>query len=680
MNNNLITTSYAKEHLSSVIKELDNSSTNTQTNDIVEDLVKKVTGSEYSSLWIYDSNQSVLFRERANATPREVSVESKEGLLYRCFAMQTTVVTNYLASEKNYVAKIDNPDNIKMKSKIMIPLVDEGVFLGIVTAYSSISQMKKFDTNDVELLNAIVPFVINAVYKIKDDLLKSDAKEKRTSDSISKLDDIKEQRKNLQTSQEVLDYVANIVHDIRTPSNGLFGFLEILEEQIQDERLKSYISHAKESAQLISDLTTSILDGVSTSREQAQSKNELVSPFKFFGNIANIFSATMYQKKISYNIYIDPLLPKEIEVESIKLKRVIMNLIGNANKFTPENQTIEFSVRYKQKDKKIHIFVKDSGIGIAKEKQEEIFEAFTQAEDNTNLEYGGTGLGLAISAGYVKELGGKLCVDSESDKGSTFYFDIPAKAKDEGLKFTPVDGKKIEIAVLMKKENNFIASNMARYLVKMGVSKLSALSSLSKVSPSTTHIIVFEDMLNMEVFEFVKSKKLKMLVVEENFLSLEKRNLDGASLVSQYEYFAENLYTFIDEKKLPRVLIVDDDKISVDLVKIMLEDELCNIDVAYDGQEGLDLLMDSISNNSPYSLIYSDANMPIMSGKKMLRKYKEQTKKRGIENILSVSISGDVYKKGHEEEEFDIYLGKPFRREDIRSVFYKSIQKGTSNE
>jgi len=673
MNNNLITTTYAKEHLNSVIKQLNKSSSNTQTNNIVEDLVKNITGSEYSSLWIYDSSKSILFRNRENSTPTEVSVKSKEGLLYRCFATKTTIITNYLASEKNYVAKIDNPDGIKMKSKIMIPLIDEGVFLGIVTAYSSVSQMKKFTSNDIELFNAIIPFVINAVYKIKDDLSESEVVDKRSTESINQLDDIKEQRKNLQTSQEVLDYVSNIVHDIRTPSNGLFGFLDILEEQIHDERLKEYIRHAKESAKLISELTTSILDGVSTSREQAKIKNEIVSPFKFFGNIANIFSATMYQKNISYNIYIDPLLPKEIEVESIKLKRIIMNLIGNANKFTPENETIEFSVRYKQKDKKIHIFVKDSGIGIANEKQKEIFEAFTQAEDNTSAKYGGTGLGLAISAAYVKELGGKLCVDSELEKGSTFYFDLPAKVEDEELKFTPINNKNIEIAVLMKQENSFIASNMARYLVKMGAHKLSALSSVNKISSNTTHVIVFENMLNMEVFEYVKSNKLKMLVVEENFLSLEERNLDGASLISQYEYFAENLYNFIDKKRLPRVLVVDDDRISVDLVRIMLEDELCDIDVAYNGQEGLALLQDSIVNDTPYSILYSDANMPIMSGKEMLEKYKEQTKRKGIENVLSVSISGDIKNKDNDSNGFDIYLGKPFKKEEVKSIFNKSI-------
>lgn len=691
MNNNLMT-------IKDINKQLNKSSSTTQANNIVEDLVKNIVGTQYSSLWIYDSSKSILFRTRENSTTQEISVQSKEGLLYRCFATQTTIVTNYLASEKDYVGKVDNPDNIKIKSKIMIPLIDEGVFLGIVTAYTSVSRMKIFSENDTELLNVIVPFVISAVNKIND-LLKNKGLDVssvadgrrtgsaadrrstgstiniRSTDNTSQLEDIKKLRANLQTSQEVLDHVANIVHDIRTPSNGLFGFLDILEEQIQDERLKGYISHAKESAQLINELTTSILDGVSTSREQSQTKNELVSPFKFFGNIANIFSATMYQKQISYNIYIDPLLPKEVEVESIKLKRIIMNLIGNANKFTPENKTIEFSVRYKQKDKKIHIFVKDSGIGIANEKQKEIFDAFTQAEDNTSSKYGGTGLGLAISAAYVKELGGKLCVDSELEKGSTFYFDIPVKVKCTELKFTPIHNKNIEIVALMKQKNIFIAGNIARYLAKMGTDKLLGTSRLSNVPSSATHIIVFEKMLNIEVSEFIKAKKLKMLVVEENFLSLEKVNLDGASLVSQYEYFAENLYTFIDEKNLPKVLIVDDDKISVDLVRVILEDELCKIDVAYNGEEGLDLLVNSIVNNSPYSIVYSDSNMPIMSGQEMLYKYKKQAKKRGIENVLTVSISGDICEKDNDSSEFDIYIGKPLKKEDIKSVFNESIQQ-----
>jgi len=679
-----------KQQLNKTIEKIKDNSNNIEINKIVENLVTTITGAEYSSIWIYD-NKSLLFRERDNTTPREVSIEKKKGLLYRCFATKQTIVTNYLASEKEYDAEIDNPDNIKMKSKIMIPLLDDEKFLGIATAYSSVREVKKFDSNDLELFNAVIPFIINAIYKMQSNSCEpkdsseikysrrgsdkvKDTFNKRSTDSMTQLEHIEEQRVNVQTPQEVLDYIANIVHDIRTPSNGLFGFLELLEEQIEDERLKKYISHAKDSASLINELTTSILDGVSTKREMEKSKPITVSPFKYFGDIAEIFSSVMYKKQINYNIFIDPLLPKEITVEGIKLKRIIMNLIGNANKFTAQNQTIEFSVRYKQKDEKIHIFVQDSGIGIAKEKQEQIFEAFKQAQDDTALTYGGTGLGLAISAKYVKELGGKLLLESELDKGSTFYFDISIKVDDNETKFKEIDNKNIEVAILMNKKNSFVANHIARYLVKMGIEtdNIKATSSLEKVSSTATHLISFENMLSIDIFSSAKIKKLKLLVVEENFLTLHKENLDGADVISQYGYFAENLYNFINLKRVPKILIVDDDQLSVVLIKTMLSDELCKVDFAYDGMSGLDMIKEAIDDDTHYDIIYSDMNMPLLSGIEMLKSCRALEKVKGLKPTYSVSISGDLDKG---DDEFDVYLGKPFNKREIKTMLYNSVLK-----
>ncbi len=668
-----------KQQLNISIEKIKNSTNSIEINTIIETLIKSITGSEYSSIWVFD-NRYTLLRERDNSTPRELSLEQKKGLLYKCFATKKTIFTNYLASEKNYNVEIDNPDNIKMKSKIMIPLIDSGNLIGIATAYSSIKQMKKFDSHDIELFNAIIPFIIDSVYKMKEnsttnqDNPKADRRKnnnnftRRATDSINNLKSIEESMQNSQTPQEILDYVANIVHDIRTPSNGLFGFLEILEEQIPDARLKKYISHAKESALLINTLTTSILDSVSSKREISQSKKETVSSFRFFGDIAEMFSSTMHKKEINYNIFIDPLLPKDIVVESIKLKRIIMNLIGNASKFTPQNKTIDFSVRYKQKEKKIHIFVQDTGIGIAKEKQEQIFEAFKQAEDDTNLTYGGTGLGLAICAGYVKELGGKLSIDSKLDKGSTFYFDIPIEVQDEKLKFKQINNQYINIAILMSKKNSLVANNIARYLVKMGINvdKIKAISSLNLLDTNTTHLISFENMLSIDTFIAVKEKGLKSLVVEENFLTLNKNNLEGSLLISQYGYFAETLYNFADVKNTPKVLIVEDDEISILLLKTILSDEICTVDVAFNGEDGLRMLEDALKENQPYNIIYTDDNMPIMNGVEMIKKYKTVKKS---EQTYCVSISGDI-SSDEDAKLYNIYIGKPFRKKDIKATFY----------
>jgi signal transduction histidine kinase len=98
------------------------------------------------------------------------------------------------------------------------------------------------------------------------------------------------------------------------------------------------------------------------------------NPSKFFANIAETFSANMYNKGIIFNIYLDPLLPKEITVEDVILKRVLMNLLNNAYKFTPAKHSVTFSVEYDKEGQRLKIAVSDTGIGIAKEKQEEIFK------------------------------------------------------------------------------------------------------------------------------------------------------------------------------------------------------------------------------------------------------------------------------------------------------------------
>jgi len=168
----------------------------------------------------------------------------------------------------------------------------------------------------------------------------------------------------------------------------------------------------------------------------------------------------MYNKGIIFNIYLDPLLPKEITVEDVILKRVLMNLLNNAYKFTPAKHSVTFSVEYDKEGQRLKIAVSDTGIGIAKEKQEEIFKAFTQAEEDTKLNYGGTGLGLAISAEYVHELGGKLKLKSELDKGSSFYFTLPLEINKPEHMFSPVSDDTLRIAVFMSKENLESSKNL----------------------------------------------------------------------------------------------------------------------------------------------------------------------------------------------------------------------------
>ena len=159
------------------------------------------------------------------------------------------------------------------------------------------------------------------------------------------------------------------------------------------------------------------------------------------------------------------------------------------------------------------------------------------------------------------------------------------------------------------------------------------------------------------------------LVVEENFLSLKADHISGiAGIISQYDFYGEKLYVYVAPQRPLKILIVEDDRISVELVRTMLEEEYCQIDVAYSGEEGLTLLEQALSEGKPYDLLFSDQSMPGLSGLEMIRRYRELEEQAGKKGRLRiVSISGEP--AGSDSEGlFDHYAGKPFKKSEIVGV------------
>ena len=665
-----------ENQLKETTKEVDAANSNVEINKIVENLLVTLMDAEFSSIWFYDEKKSQLLRERLDGI-REISINEKRGVLYKCFMTKEEGIYNYLTSEKDYVSSIDNPDEIKMKSKIMLPLISSDNFLGIVTVYTSIKKIKFFTEDDLELLKAISPYIIDIIYKMHPQAkveIKAENCIRAESEVLNKAKEIEESRKDVETSDETLAFMSNTIHDIRTPANTLFGFLDLLEEQINDPRLKQYLLNAKESAGFINDLTSSILDRISSHREREESVKEQIDSIKFFSGVAEMFSSNMYSKNLNYNVFIDPSMPKEIITEPLKLKRIIMNLINNAYKFTATNKSIEFSVRYKREDKRLFISVKDTGIGIAKEKQQEIFEAFKQADDTTVLNYGGTGLGLAISSGYVKDLGGFFSLKSETDKGSEFSFDIAVDSVDETVSFKKIDNKEIKIAILMDIKNKFSANNIVRYLTRVGIDKnqIVPVASLSDYPSGITHLIAFQNKIDASIIADSVANSLKCLIVEESLFSISKDDFHhSCEIMSQYTCFINELYAFINVVEAPKVLIVDDDKISVSLIKTLLDGEFCKINVAGDGEEALNLLMNAHKSGKPFSLAYLDNQMPKISGLEVMKRFREYEEGKQLKQIYAVSISGEMPKNEEDKKLFDAYATKPFEKENIREALYQ---------
>jgi signal transduction histidine kinase/ActR/RegA family two-component response regulator len=668
-----------KRLLNDATKKIKPAESNIEINNIIEKLITSAINSEHASLWAFDETQALLVRERDVSQVRELSMLDQRGVLSKCFLTLSSGIYNYLASEKEYYAKIDNPDNIRMKSKIILPILDDDRLIGMLTAYSSIKKIKNFDENDIEVLEAMLPFLSTVIYRmhpqIKDEEIErvyiSEHLVKTSHDFEEKVEELEHNQESTNTSDEVLSFLSNTVHDIRTPANTLYGFLELLEDQLDNPRLLQYINNAKESAQFINELTTSILDRVSTQRERTKAEPVSISSAKFFADIAESFSANMFNKKINFNVYIDPLIAKEIIIEEMLLKRVIINLIGNAYKFTPSGKTINFSVQYEAAKRRLQVSIKDTGIGIAKEKQKEIFKAFTQAQDNTSLHYGGTGLGLAISSQYVNDLGGELKLKSELDVGSTFYFEIPLKVSNAAATFRPVRNKKLRLGILLSSENIFSSLNLTRYLQQMNLNNemIYPTQSISEITEETTHLICFQSQLNDDVITLTHNKKIELLVVEEDFLSLiDKEESSDYSVISQYGYYANTLHTFISNNVQLRVLVVDDDRINIQLIKAILEEEFCQVETAMDGEVALEMLKEAVKEDHPYTMVYLDKHMPKLSGTEVIDTFRTFEKSVGAAPVFSISISGDAVSEAQKNKNFDTYVGKPFNKKAIKET------------
>ncbi len=276
--------------------------------------------------------------------------------------------------------------------------------------------------------------------------------------------------KSKQASKAKSEFLANMSHEIRTPLNAILGFIDLLKEKETDGEKLKYIQTIQSSSTTLLGIINDILDF-----SKIESGNLNIEKIDFntheeLGTIADLFRAKASEKSVSLSFNIDKEIPKALKSDPLRIKQVVANMLSNAIKFTPRNGRIELLMKYV--DGKLHVSVKDNGIGIAEDKQADIFKAFSQAESSTTRKYGGTGLGLAISAKLVSMLGGKLKLESQKDNGSRFYFEIPVqiglykeKVKPKASDTDAIKGKRI----LLVEDNKANQMFMSLILKKFGL-------------------------------------------------------------------------------------------------------------------------------------------------------------------------------------------------------------------